>query len=310
VIDRLKWMADVLGPTLALAMKERGPIDLKPLIAQQLQMGDEGHNRVLAGTLLFGSLLSPALVKSAPADKMGPVLDFLARNQHFFLNFAMAASKATLDAASNIDGCTITTVMCRNGVDFGVRLSGTHGAWFTAPSPVVNGLFFPGYSVKDANPDMGDSSITETAGIGGFAMAAAPAIVRFVGGKVADALNYTKQMYEITLTSNSDYSIPSLDFAGAPMAIDARRVVDSGVLPIINTGIAHRLPGVGQIGAGITRAPMPAFNSAIKALAQRLGVRSYHTVARVAPVRLRPALSVSSLMRTAVSTTTRVLRSL
>ena len=64
---------------------------------------------------------------------------------------------------------------------------------------MVKGLYFPGYEEKDAARDMGDSCITETAGIGGFCMAAAPAIVQFVGGQVSDSINYSTRMYEITV---------------------------------------------------------------------------------------------------------------
>jgi len=273
VIDRLRWMADVLGPALRGALREGGPLDLRSLTGQALQMGDEGHNRNIAATSLFTRSLAPALVRSAadPAT-VTATLEFLRANDHFFLNLSMAACKAALDAASGIEGSTVVTAMSRNGVDFGIRLSGTGDEWFTTPVGVPDGLFFPGYGPEDANPDLGDSAITETFGIGGFAMAAAPAIVRFVGGSPADALEYTRLMGRITLARNPSYQLPPLGFIGTPTGIDARRVVDSGIAPVINTGIAHREAGVGQIGAGIARAPLACFNQAIVALARRLGV--------------------------------------
>ena len=184
----------------------------------------------------------------------------------------MAACKSALDAASGIEGSTVVTAMSRNGVDFGVRLSGTGNAWFTSPVGVPDGLYFPGYGPADANPDLGDSAITETAGIGGFAMGGAPAIVRFVGGTPADAVGYTHAMYGITLTRNPEYTLPALGFAGTPTGIDLRRVVESGVAPVINTGIAHREPGIGQIGAGIARAPLACFELALRAVARQLDV--------------------------------------
>lgn len=271
VIERLRWIAQTLGPALARALRQE-PADLTNLSAQALQMGDECHNRNVAATSLFTRTIAPVLLRSAGADVAASVLDFLRGNDHFYLNLSMAACKATLDAAHGIEGASVVTAMARNGVEFGIRVSGTGDAWFTAPVPVPDGLYFPGYGPDDANPDLGDSAITETCGLGGFAMAAAPAIVRFVGGTPADALAFTRAMYRITLTRNPAYTLAALGFVGTPTAIDVRRVVESGVLPVINTGIAHRRPGVGQIGAGITRAPMACFVDAIRALGRRVGL--------------------------------------
>ncbi len=272
VLDRLRWMNDTLAPALGQALRARGAVDLKNLTAQGLQMGDECHNRNVASTSLFARMMAPALVRTSPADIAASVLEFLEVNNHFYLNLSMAASKATLDAARDIAGSSVVIAMARNGVEVGVRMSGTGDAWFTAPAVVPDGLYFPGYSVADANPDLGDSAITETAGIGGFAMAAAPAIVRFVGGAAEEAIGYTKRMYTITLARNNDFGIPALGFAGTPTGIDARRVVDSGVQPVINTGIAHREAGVGQIGAGIAKAPLACFSGALKELGRQLKV--------------------------------------
>lgn len=272
VLDRLAWLAGTLGPALDAALRQHGPLDLRNLIAQALQMGDECHNRNVAATALLARQLAPALVRASPSDVAASVLAFLAGNNHFFLNLSMAACKATLDAAHGIPGSTVVTAMARNGVEFGIRVSGTGDAWFTAPATVPDGLYFPGYGPADANPDLGDSAITETRGIGGFAMAAAPAIVRFVGGSAEDALGYTREMQRITLMLDADLALPPLGFAGTPTAIDVRRVVESGTAPIINTGIAHREPGIGQIGAGIARAPLSCFADALRALGRELGV--------------------------------------
>jgi len=272
VLDRLRWMAATLGPALSEAIQARGPVDLRSLTAQALQMGDECHNRNVAATALFTRMLAPALARTAAPAVAAAVLDFLEGNNHFYLNLSMAAAKATLDAAAGIEGSTVVTAMARNGVEFGVRMSGTGASWFTAPAAVPDGLYFPGYGPADANPDLGDSAITETCGLGGFAMAAAPAIVRFVGGTPDDALACTRQMYGITLARNADLAIPALGFAGTPTAIDTRRVVDSGVAPVINTGIAHREAGIGQIGAGIARAPLACFAAALRELGRRLRV--------------------------------------
>jgi len=268
VIARLKWMEKTLAPTLRAGLKALGEIELKPLMAQALHMGDEVHNRNAAASSLLIKKLVPALLKSrAPAADIAQAIEFVAGNDHFFLNISMAACKAMLDAAHGVSGSSMVTVMARNGVEFGIRVSGLGDRWFTTPAPVVDGLYFPGYTIKDAAPDLGDSAITETAGVGGFAMAAAPAIVKFVGGSAQDAIANTLAMTHITMRRNNAFTLPALDFAGTPACIDARRVVDTGILPVINTGVAHREPGVGQIGAGVTHAPLACFTQAVAALA-------------------------------------------
>lgn len=268
VLDRLRWMGTVLQPVLAAALDELGGLELKPLMAQALHMGDEIHNRnAAASSLLFRRLLPAALRSGAAREDIAACADFIAGNDHFFLNVSMAASKAMLDAATGVAGSSLVTAMARNGVEFGIRLTGCGDRWFTTAAPVVDGLYFAGYSVADAAPDLGDSCITEIAGLGGFAMAAAPAIVQFVGGTPDDALASTNEMTHITLGRNAAFTLPPLDFVGTPAGIDARRVVDTGITPVINTGIAHREPGIGQIGAGITRAPMACFTQAVAALA-------------------------------------------
>jgi hypothetical protein len=273
VIERLKWMRDVLAPALRAALATLGPLELKPLIARALHMGDEAHNRNVAGTSLLIRRFAPALVRAGvPPEHAAATLDFMHGNDHFFINLGMAACKCMMDAARGMPGSSLVNAMSRNGVEFGLRLSGTGDAWFTAPAPVPEGLYFPGYSRADAGADMGDSAITETAGLGGFAMAAAPAIVQFVGGTPAQALANTRAMMTITLGRNAAFTLPALDFSGTPAGIDARKVADSGVLPVINTGIAHREAGVGQVGAGITYAPMACFAKALVALEK--GVRA------------------------------------
>jgi hypothetical protein len=271
VLSRLEWMQKTLGPTLGAAFQVLKELELKPLMAQALHMGDEVHNRNIAASSLLIRRLVPALLKSsASAADAASVIEFIAGNDHFFLNISMAACKSMLDAAHGVAASSMVTAMARNGVDFGIRVSGLGERWFTAPAPVVNGLYFPAYTTKDAAPDLGDSAITETAGLGGFAMAAAPAIVKFVGGTPQDALANTLAMTHITLRRNGAFTLPALDFAGTPACIDARRVVDTGMLPVINTGIAHKEPGVGQIGAGVTRAPLACFTQAVAALAEEL----------------------------------------
>lgn len=272
VIARLKWMAEELAPILRKALLRHGEIDMKSLISQALQMGDEGHNRNRAGTSLLIRELAPHLVLlDEDREKISKVLSFLHANDHFFLNLTMPSCKCTVDAAANIEGSSVIVTMARNGTDFGIRVSGLDDQWFTAPAGRVDGLYLPGFSAEDAAPDIGDSVITETAGIGGFAMAAAPAIVRFVGGSARDAINFTHQMYEITVTENDTYQIPILDFRGTPTAIDMVKVVETGILPAINTGIAHREPGVGMVGAGLVRPAERCFHDALAAFVEEYG---------------------------------------
>ncbi|HNS95510.1 MAG TPA: DUF1116 domain-containing protein [Polyangiaceae bacterium] len=265
VLTRLRWMRDELAPALSTALAASGPIDLRTVIAQALQMGDEGHNRNRAGTSLVFRLLAPHLVDSAlPREVVARVLRFLDGNDHFFLNLTMPACKSAVEPIRDIPFSTVISTMARNGTDFGVRLAGLVDRWFTAPASKVDGLYLPGFSADDAALDIGDSVITETAGIGGFAMAAAPAIVRFVGGSAADALRVSKRMYEISLGEHPVYQIPALDFRGTPTGIDVRAVVEKNVLPAVNTGIAHKEPGIGMVGAGLVVPPVACFRQAFQ----------------------------------------------
>lgn len=271
VLDRLRWFERVMFPALQRAVELSGGTDLKSLMGQALGMGDEGHNRNKAGSALFLRALAPWLARSGiPADDLAAMLQFMGDNELTVLNPVMAACKATMDAAHGIPGCTIVSTMARNGTEFGIRVSGLGDRWFTAPSQVPRGLYFPGFQAEDANPDIGDSTITETAGIGAFAMAAAPAIVKFVSGTPKDAVSSTLEMYEICLAENEAFAIPFLDFRGSPTGIDLRKVIETGITPRVNTGIAHRQAGVGQIGAGLVRPPMACFEQALEAFAAQL----------------------------------------
>ncbi len=274
VLDRIRWLTTSLGPALGVALREMGGIPLKPLVARGLGMGDEMHQRNLACSSLLLRLLAPALARTA-TDTAGLAknLGFIAANDQFFLNIAMAMGKAMTDPARGIAGSSIVTAMCRNGTDFGIRVSGTGDRWFTAPVEMPKGLYFPGYSEADANPDMGDSAIVETIGLGGFAMGAAPAVVGFIGaGNASEAAVFTRAMGEICVTENPEWTIPAMDYRGVPTGIDIRLVVETGLMPTINTGIAHKKPGVGQVGAGVVRAPKGCFDKALVAFGETMGV--------------------------------------
>jgi hypothetical protein len=270
VIEKLRWMNGVMGPVLGEAITLSGGIDLRNLLAEALHMGDEGHNRNKAGSLLFLQRLAPFLARAAPdAGTLADILKFMGDTPLTVLNPVMAACKAMGDAAHGVPGSTIVSAMARNGTDFGIRVSGLGDRWFTAPATVPDGLYFPGFSAADANPDIGDSTITETAGIGAFAMAAAPAIVTFIGGAPEDAIHATLEMYEITAAEHAHFTIPSLGFRGTPVGIDLRKVVELGVTPRVNTGIAHKNAGVGQVGAGLVRPPLEIFEAALVAYAEQ-----------------------------------------
>ncbi len=270
VIKKLKWMEKSLAPALREALSKTDGINLKNITSQALHMGDEVHNRNKAATALFIREITPFLLETDHSNKeIKEIIKFMAGNEHFYLNLSMPASKATMDAAHGIEYSTVLTAMARNGVRFGIRISGLGDEWFVGEAQIVDGLYFPGYTEEDACPDLGDSTISETAAVGGFAMAAAPAIVGFVGGTVADSIRFTKDMYEITVDENDNFTIPPLNFRGTPTGIDLLKIIETGILPAINTGIAHKEPGIGQIGAGLVDPPEECFKSAIRAFAQK-----------------------------------------
>ena len=270
VLEKLRWMNDSMGPVLKEALDKADGLDIRALVADALHMGDEGHNRNKAGSLLYLKLLAPLIAQVAKDEaREAEVLQFLGDNALSVLNPVMAACKAMADAAHGVEGSTVVTAMARNGTDFGIRVSGTGDDWFTAPADVPDGLYFPGFTSDDANADIGDSTITETVGIGGYAMASAPAIVSFVSGTPQDALNATLEMYEITVAEHEHFTIPPLGFRGTPTGTDIRKVVELGITPRINTGIAHKDAGVGQVGAGLVRPPKEIFEQALIAYAER-----------------------------------------
>jgi hypothetical protein len=271
VITKLRWMNDVLGPALAdaLAASEDG-LDMRALLAESLHMGDEGHNRNKAGSILFTAKLAPLIVQVVDDKTVATrILKFLADNALSVLNPVMAACKAMADAGHDIEGSTIMTIMARNGTDLGIRVSGLGDRWFTGPVGQPDGLYFSGFRAADASGDIGDSTITETAGIGAFAMASAPAIVTFISGTPEMAINTTLKMYEITTAEHSAFTIPALGFRGTPVGVDIRKVVELGIRPQINTGIAHKDAGVGQVGAGLVLPPMNVFEDALVAYAEK-----------------------------------------
>ena len=267
VMAKLRWMNHELAPLLAKALQEAGGIDIKAIVAQAVQMGDEMHNRNKASNPLLLVKLAPHLVSVGERSDAIRAIKFIDEAGHFILNMVMAGCKGILDAASGIAECTLVTAIARNGSETGIRVSGLGERWFTAPAPMIDGVYFPGFGPEDANPDLGDSAITETIGLGSLAMAGAPAVVEYVGGTPQFALETTMKMYEITAGESQAFKLPSLQFRGTPLGIDIRKVVRTGITPVINTGIACKRPGVGQIGAGLTAVPMECFEKALEAFA-------------------------------------------
>ncbi len=274
-VESLRFWAHILAPAIARALakiRSQGDagIDLKSIMARALYMGDELHNRPAAGTSLFALTILPYLIETTEdKELLSQIVRYFGSNEIFFLCLAMAAGKATMNSAREIEYSTLVTAMARNGVEFGIKVSGLGNRWFTGPAGMVRGLYFPGFGSQHANPDMGDSAITETTGIGAFALANSPAILSLVGGTAEDAFKYTRQMQQITTTLNDTFLIPIFDFQGTATGIDIRKVVKTGILPVIDTAIAHKDPGIGMIGAGIVNPPMEAFKSALKEYAAK-----------------------------------------
>ncbi|MCK5516315.1 MAG: DUF1116 domain-containing protein [Desulfobulbaceae bacterium] len=269
VMAKLRWMNYELAPLLRNALHHAGGIDLKNIVTQALQMGDELHNRNKASNALLLTALVQHLISVGEQSEVLKAIDFIDKAGHFILNTVMAGSKGMLDAGAHIKDSTIVTAIARNGYETGIRVSGLGDKWFTAPAPMIDGVYFPGFGPEDANPDMGDSAIAETIGLGSFSMVGAPAVVEYIGGTAQFALETTLKMYEITAGEHETYKLPPINFRGAPLGVDIRKVVETGITPIINTGIACRRPGIGQIGAGLTATPMACFTAALEAFACR-----------------------------------------
>jgi hypothetical protein len=265
----LRFWSKKLSPLLGKAIRKSKGIDLKPMMARALHMGDELHNRPAAGTLLFASAILPHLLKVCSPNEVLEVTKYLSENDIFFLCMSMAACKAITKAAHGIQFSTIVTVMARNGTTFGIKVSGLGDDWFTGKANMIKGLYFPGYSHEDANPDIGDSAITETAGIGAFALAGSPAILALIGGSAEDAIKYSYEMRKITNSLNDTFTLPIINFQGTATGIDIRKVMRTGITPVIDTAIAHKHEGGGYIGAGLVRAPVEPFKNALHAYGRK-----------------------------------------
>jgi len=272
-LQGLRLWRDVWAPALRKALLKMGGLNLKPIITQALQMGDELHNRHSASSSLFANAMAVAMVEAdVPKSEMLPTLKYVTNHNLIFLGLAMASGKAIADPVMNIEYSTVVTAMCRNGAEFGIRISGLGDEWFTAPAPVVNGLYLPGYSASDAGLDMGDSAITETVGWGAFTIGGAPGILSLVGGTPEEALAYSREMKKIAVAVHPTYRMPALGFIGTTIGIDIRKVVQTGITPIIDTAIAHKDPGYPIIGAGLVRAPLDCFKQALIAFSRRYNV--------------------------------------
>lgn len=263
-LNGLRLWRDVWAPALRCVLQQGGGLPLKPIIAKALQMGDELHNRCVSASSLFANAMAVRLSQAKiPHDALVGTLQYITNHELVFLGLSMAAGKSIADPARGIEYSTVVTAMARNGTDFGIRVSGLGEEWFTAPSPRVQGLYLPGFKEEDAGFDMGDSAITETVGWGGFVLAGATGILGFVGGTPEQAFAYSKEMRQITTTSSANYRMPVFGFEGSPLGIDVRKVVQTGILPIIDTAMAHKEPGHPIIGAGLVRPPLDCFKKAL-----------------------------------------------
>jgi hypothetical protein len=272
-LQGLRMWRDVWAPTLRQALHTIGGLELKPIITKALQMGDELHNRHTAASSLFANAMAVAMAQTElPKDKMLWTLKYVTNHELIFLGIAMACGKAIADPAMGIEYSTVVTAMCRNGIEFGLRVSALGDEWFTAPAPKVDGLYLPGYTAEVAGLDMGDSAITETVGWGAFTIGGAPGILSLVGGTPEEALAYSREMKKITVSTHPTYRLPALGFAGTSIGIDIRKVVQTGITPIIDTAIAHKDPGYPKIGAGMLRAPLECFKKALIAFGRKYDV--------------------------------------
>ena len=269
-LEGLRRWRDLWAPTLREGLRVIGGLDLNPILAQALQMGDELHNRNSASSSLFANQMAVAMIQAGiPQERALPTMRYLAGHNLLFLGLAMASGKATADPARDVEYSSIVTAMCRNGTEFGIQVSGLGDAWFTAPAPTVEGLYLPGYSAVDAGLDMGDSAIAETVGWGAFTLGGAPGILPLVGGTFDEALRVTREMRKITTAVHPTYRLPALGFEGTSVGIDIRKVVQLNLAPVIDTAIAHRQAGHPIIGAGLTRAPLECFVKALRAFGEK-----------------------------------------
>lgn len=273
VIDKLRWMGEVLGPVMQATVRKMGEFNIMTMMAEALHMGDDLHNRFKACSALFASRFSSHVVDAIDdKDVARDVIAFFGNNSGSYLNLTMAAAKSCMDAGHGIEYSTIVTTMTRNGTDFGIRVSGLPDQWFTVPASIPKTLFATGFSVKDANPDMGDSAIIETYGLGGFAAAASPVIIQSVGGTSEEAVARTHDMYQITMAENPAFTIPQVGFRGIPTCIDILRIIETGIVPFIHTGVAHKKAGVGRVGAGVVQTSIEVFKDALRCYAKTYGI--------------------------------------
>jgi len=265
----ISFVQNVLAPVMRAVIKGAGGINVKELLAMGLQMGDELHGRFDASRGVLMNWILPHLVETDfPKDLLRQVGDYFLSNQGRWYcgNLMMAACKAMMDPARDIEYSTIVTAMARNGVEFGIQISGLGNDWFTGPAGRIRGFTFPGFREEDSTLDLGDSAISETRGFGASALPASPAHARLIGEGFEDAVRHTNSMYEVSIAEDPMFRIPYMD-RGVPVGLDLRKVIEKGTAPKINTGMAHKDGGHPIIGTGIADAPMEAFRKALRAFA-------------------------------------------
>lgn len=264
VHERLLHVNTVLAPVVGEAIRRQGGIHLKPLIARALRMGDEVHSRNAAASVLFSREILPAVLDMVAegVENVRDTMLHLAENDYFFLRLSMAASKASADAMAT-PGSTLVSAMAFSCRGFAIKLAGLGGQWFEGPPPIHQGKLFTGHTDDEITWMGGESPITETVGLGGFAQACALSLQEYQGGSPDVMIQRNKEMYSITHGENPDYRIPLFAFQGTPTGVDARLVLETGILPVMDVGLAGR--DGGQIGAGVIRAPRECFEGAMQA---------------------------------------------
>jgi hypothetical protein len=269
-IKEVTFVRETLAPVMAATIKHAGGFNVKELLARGLQMGDELHGSFDATRGILMNWILPHIVRTDfPKETLGQVGDYFMGNggRWFCGNLMMGGCKVMMDAAKGIKYSSIVTAMARNGVDFGIKVSTLGDAWFIGPAGEIKGFLFPGFTAGDAAPDIGDSAISESRGLGGTALPASPSQARLFGGGLEEAVQHTKAMQKVSILEDPLFRIPYMDFVGVPVGIDIRKVLELNTVPRIDTGIAHKDGGHGIIGTGIADAPIEAFKKAIAAFA-------------------------------------------
>lgn len=260
------------APAVNQVLTEQGGIPVKGIIARSLQMNDDIHTRQTAAGLILLSEIAPKLMHSdLDREAITMCIEMFSSSERWFHPLGMASAMSTIRGLKGTEYSTVVTAICNGGVNTGLKVAALGEQWFTAPAPMLTGSYLsPQWSEKDASPYCGDSTITEVVGMGAFAGAAAPSVLRLRGGTYQDGINQSMDMRTLTVGLNSNYPIPLLDFTGPGLAIDIRKVINTGTPVVCHGGIISK--DGGQIGAGIATFPMEVYVDAMYAFLKKYGI--------------------------------------